>query len=212
MKTIRNSLFFLIFFSFSSLAQENDFQIWNTLKLKKKINKSFTTDLKYGLRYRENASLISNQFIDLRVKYRENKRWSYAIGYRSISDYSISSNIQQKGRLYLDAYYSKKIKRYFIDLRSRLLTQGNSYSSKEVFRQKFKLSYNIRKTKLEPSLAIELFYNFDNSFYKVRNSLELAHPINKKLDFSLVYKIEHEFNMNDPMTLFIFEPKISYRF
>ena len=85
MKTIRNSLFFLIFFSFSSLAQENDFQIWNTLNLKKKINKSFTTDLKYGLRYRENASLISNQFIDLRIKYRKNKRWSYAIGYRSIS-------------------------------------------------------------------------------------------------------------------------------
>ena len=112
----------------------------------------------------------------------------------------------------MDAYYSKKIKRYFIDFRSRLLTQGDSYSSKEVFRQKFKLSYKIRKTKLEPSLAIELFYNFDNSFYKTRNSLELAHPINKKLDFSLVYKIEHEFNMTDPMTLFIFEPKISYRF
>ena len=212
MKTIRTSLFFLIFFSFSSLAQENDFQIWNTLNLKKKINKSFTVDLKYGLRYRENASLISNQFIDLRIKYRENKRWSYAIGYRSISDYLISSNIQQKVRLYLDAYYSKKIKRYFVDLRTRLLTQVDSYSSKEVFRQKFKLSYNIRKTKLEPSLAIELFYNFDNSFYKIRNSLELAHPINKKLDFSLVYKIENEFNINDPMTLFIFEPKLSYRF
>ena len=212
MKTIRNSLFFLIFFSFSSLAQENDFQIWNTLNLKKKINKSFTADLKYGLRYRENASLISNQFIDLRIKYRENKRWSYAIGYRSISDYSLSSDVNFKNRLYFDAYYSKKIKRYFLDIRNRFLNQSNSFTSKQVFRQKFKLSYNIRKTKLEPSLAIELFYNFDNSFYKMRNSLVLAHPINKKLDFSLVYKIENEFNINDPMTLFIFEPKLSYRF
>ena len=212
MKTIRNSLFFLIFFSFSSLAQENDFQIWNTLNLKKKINKSYTVDLKYGLRYRENASLISNQFIDLRIKYRENKRWSYAIGYRSISNYLISSNIKQKGRLYLDAYYSKKIKRYFVDLRTRLLTQVDSYSSKEVFRQKFKLSYNIRKTKLKPSVAIEMFYDFSSSFYKLRNSLALSYPLNKKLDFSLVYKIENEFNIDDPMTLFIFEPKLSYRF
>ena len=212
MKTIRNVLFLFLFLSLSSNAQENDFQIWNTLNLKKKINKSFTADLKYGLRYRENASLISNQFFDVRLKYRQNKRWSYAVGYRSILDYSLSSEINYKTRFYLDAYYSKKIKRYFIDIRNRVLTQSNFNSSKQVFRQKFKLSYNIRKTKLEPSLAIELFYNFANSFYKVRNSLELAHPINKKLDFSLVYKIEHEFNMNDPMTLYIFEPKISYRF
>ena len=51
----------------------------------------------------------------------------------------------------------------------------------------------------------------DNYFYKIRNSFELAYPLNKKMDFSLVYKIENEFNVVDPFTLFIFEPKISYK-
>ena len=54
-------------------------------------------------------------------------------------------------------------------------------------------------------------YSLDNYFYKIRNSFELAYPINKKIDFSLVYKIENEFNVVDPFTLFIFEPKISYK-
>ena len=31
------------------------------------------------------------------------------------------------------------------------------------------------------------------------------------MEFSLVYKIENEFNVVDPFTLFIFEPKISYK-
>ena len=212
MRTIRYSFIFLILISFSSLAQENDFQIWNTLNLKKKINKSFSTDIKYGVRYRENASIVSNQFFDLRLKYRQNKRWSYALGYRSILDYSLSSKINYKDRFYFDAYYSKKIKRYFLDIRNRFLNQTNSFRSKQVFRQKFKLSYNIRKTKLEPSVAIEIFYDFSSSFYKLRNSLALSYPLNKKIDFSLVYKTEHVFNAVEPITLYIFEPKLSYRF
>ena len=74
MKMIRNSLFVVLVFSFSSLAQENDFQIWNSATLKKKINKTFAVDLKYGVRYRENASLISKNFFDLRSKYKLNKK------------------------------------------------------------------------------------------------------------------------------------------
>ena len=211
MRTIIASIFFLSLFSYDSNAQQNDFQLWNTLNLSKKINKSLRADLKYGARFRENASLLSTQFVDFKVKYKENKRWSFAIGYRSISDYSIPNNLEFKNRFYADAYFSKKLKRYFFSIRNRVLTQFNNNVSKEVLRQKYKLAYNIKKTKLLPSFSIELFYSLDNYFYKIRNSFELAYPLNKKMDFSLVYKIENEFNVVDPFTLFIFEPKISYK-
>ena len=211
MRTIIASILFFSFFSYNSNAQQNDFQLWNTLNLSKKINKSFRADIKYGARFRENASILSTQFIDFKVKYKENKRWSFAIGYRSISDYSILNNFETKNRFYADAYFSKKLKRYFFSLRNRVLTQLSNNISKEVLRQKYKLAYNIKKTKLLPSISIELFYSLDNYFYKIRNSFELAYPINKKIDISLVYKIENEFNVVDPFTLFIFEPKISYK-
>lgn len=211
MRTIIASILFFSFFSYNSNAQQNDFQLWNTLNLSKKINKSFRADIKYGARFRENASLLSTQFIDFKVKYKENKRWSFAIGYRSISDYSISNIFESKNRFYADAYFSKKLKRYFFSLRNRVLTQLSNNISKEVLRQKYKLAYNIKKTKLSPSISIEFFYSLENYFYKIRNSFELAYPLNKKMDFSLVYKIENEFNVVDPFTLFIFEPKISYK-
>ena len=211
MRTIIASILLFSFFSYNSNAQQNDFQLWNTLNLSKKMNKSFRADIKYGARFRENASLLSTQFIDFKVKYKENKSWSFAIGYRSISDYTISNNLILKNRFYADAYFSKKLKRYFFSLRNRVLTQLSNNVSKEVVRQKYKLAYNIKKTKLSPSISIELFYSLENYFYKTRNSFELAYPINKKIDFSLVYKIENEFNVVDPFTLFIFEPKISYK-
>ena len=211
MRTIIASILLFSFFSYNSNAQQNDFQLWNTLNLSKKINKSFRADIKYGARFRENASLLSTQFIDFKVKYKENKSWSFAIGYRSISDYTISNNLILKNRFYADANFSKKFKRYFFSLRNRVLTQLSNNVSKEVVRQKYKLAYNIKKTKLSPSISIELFYSLENYFYKTRNSFELAYPINKKIDFSLVYKIENEFNVVDPFTLFIFEPKISYK-
>ena len=170
MRTIIASILFFSFFSYNSNAQQNDFQLWNTLNLSKKINKSFRADIKYGARFRENASVLSTQFIDFKVKYKENKRWSFAIGYRSISDYSISNNFESKNRFYADAYFSKKLKRYFFSLRNRVLTQLSNNISKEVLRQKYKLAYNIKKTKLLPSISIELFYSLDNYFYKIRNS------------------------------------------
>jgi len=211
MKMIRNSLFVVLVFSFSSLAQENDFQIWNSATLKKKINKTFVVDLKYGIRYRENASLVSKNFFDLRSKYKLNKKWSLAIGYRNISDWSLYSKMEKKNRFYLDSYFSKKIKRYYFDVRNRLVIQGNDNEYNQVIRQKFRLSYNLRKTKLEPSLSIEHFSSFENLIDKLRYSLFFSHPINKKLDFSLGYKIQQEFNVVKPITLFIFDSKISYK-
>ena len=128
MRTIIASIFFFSLFSYDSNAQQNDFQLWNTLNLSKKINKSLRADLKYGARFRENASLLSTQFVDFKVKYKENKRWSFAIGYRSISDYSISNNLEFKNRFYADAYFSKKLKRYFDEIKNHPMstaTTGN---------------------------------------------------------------------------------------
>ena len=211
MKMIKNSIiFFLLLFSFSSFAQENDFQLWNSVIIKKKINKKHSLDLKYGLRFRENASLVAKDFIDIRTRYKLHKKWSVALGYRNINEWSKYSELEKKNRFYFDSYYSKKIKRYYFDLRSRFLLQGK-ISYNEIIRQRIRLAYNLRKTKLEPSLSLEFFSSFDNFINKLRYSLFLSYPINKKMDFNLGYKIQQEFNVANPVTLFIFETKLIYK-
>ena len=79
-----------------------------------------------------------------------------------------------------------------------------------ILRQKYLLSYNIRRTKLTPNLASEYFFNLYDGVNKLRSTISISHPITKDLDFDFSYRIQQEFNVNNPETIFIFEGRISY--
>ena len=211
MRTIQNSILLLLFCSLSAFAQENDFQTWYSVSLNKKIIKKTNLSVKTGLRLRENSSLYAKQFTDVKIKRKYNKRISYAVGYRYINRWDIALNISNQNRFYADVYYKNKLsKRFSYAVRNRWQTQGYLYGYKMTLRQKFALDYNIRKTKLAPSIATEYFLTLEDGINKLRSTIALGYPLNKKLDFELAYRIQHEFYVNNPETLFIFEGKLAY--
>ncbi|MDP7567513.1 MAG: DUF2490 domain-containing protein, partial [Flavobacteriales bacterium] len=115
-------------------------------------------------------------------------------------------------RIYADVNYKNKFsKRVGFSVRNRWQTQGDEFAYKMTLRQKFVLDYNIRKTKLAPSIATEYFLNLEHGINKLRSTIALGYPLNKKLDFDLAYRIQNEFYVNNPETLFIFEGKLSYK-
>lgn len=204
-------LIFIVLLCFSSRAQEQDFQLWNSISLKNKINKDNSFYIKLGIRYRENATINYKDFIDLRFKHNLKKYINLSLGYRNIIEYDISSSLEKKNRFYIDLNLSKKKKRYYFDIRNRILTQGNINGFNSLFRQRIKISYNIRKIKLEPSVSFEYFYGFSNKVNKIRTAVSMSYPIIKKLDLDFIYKIQNEFYIADPLTLFIFETKLNYK-
>ena len=211
MRTIQNSLLLLLFFSFTGFAQENDFQGWYSVSLNKKIIKKTNLSVKTGLRYRENSSLYTKQFTDVKIKRKYNKRISYAVGYRYINKWDISLNISNQNRFYTDVNYKNKFsKRFSYALRNRWQTQGDLFGYKMTLRQKFSINYNIKKSKLYPSIATEYFLTLKDGINKVRSSVALGYPFTKNLDFELVYRIQQQFYVNNPQTLFIFEGKLAY--
>lgn len=211
MKKIQNSIFLLLISSLSVFSQENDFQSWYSFSVKKKVIKKTDIMLKSGLRFRENSSIRSKQFFDLKIKRKLTKRFSCSSGYRYASNWNKKDYLSNNHRFYSDLSYNNKlIKRFNYSIRNRWQAQGYVSAYKMTFRQKFTLSYNIRKTKLKPDIATEYFLNLDNGFNKLRSTFSVSYPINKKLDFACSYRIEEEFYVNNPETLFIFEGKISY--
>ena len=211
MRIIQNSIFLLLFCSLSAFAQENDFQSWYSVSLNKKIIKKTNLAVKTGLRLRENSSLYAKQFTDVKIKRKYNKRISYAVGYRYINKWNIAMDISNQNRFYADINYKNKLsKRFAYAVRNRWQTQGSLYSYKMTLRQKFALDYNIRKTKLAPSVATEYFLTLEDGINKLRSTIALGYPLAKKLDFELAYRIQHEFYVNNPETLFIFEGKLAY--
>ena len=212
MRTIQNSILLLLFCSFSAFAQENDFQSWYSVSLNKKIIKKTNLTVKSGLRLRENSSLYAKQFTDVKIKRKYNKRIAYAVGYRYINKWNKQLNIATQNRFYADVNYKNKLsKRFSYAVRNRWQTSGDMYGYKMTLRQKFALNYNIRKTKLAPSIATEYFLTLEDGINKLRSTIALAYPLNKDLDVDLGYRIQQEFYVNNPQTLFVLEAKLSYK-
>ena len=211
MNKIRNSIILLLISSLSVFPQENDLQSWYSFSLKKKLVKKIDLTLKSGIRYRENSSLLSKQFFDFKFKKRWSKRVSFASGYRYANNWDKELKASDNHRFYSDlSYKNKLVKRLDYSIRNRWQTQGDIYGYKMTLRQKFSLSYNIRKTKLTPNIATEYFFNLDDGLNKLRSTATLSYPITKKLDFDFSYRIQQEFYTNNPETLFIFEGKFLY--
>jgi hypothetical protein len=201
MRTIQNSILLILFCSFSALAQENDFQTWSSFSLNKKIIKKINLTIKQGVRFRENSSLYSKLFTDVKIKRKYNKRISYAIGYRYINKWNIAMDISNQNRFYADLNYKDKLsKRFAYSVRNRWQTQGYLDDYKMTLRQKFALEYNIPKTKLTPSITSEYFFalrmsweDHQNEINKLRSAFSISYPITKDLN------------------LFIFEGKLAYK-
>ena len=99
MRTTLNKIFILLFLPFFSIAQENDFQTWTSVSASKKLIKKTDLIVKQGARFRENSSVKSKLFTDIRIKRKYNKHFSFAVGYRFSNDWNKRFVLAQKKRL-----------------------------------------------------------------------------------------------------------------
>ena len=203
----KSSCILLLFCPFLLIAQEQDFQQWSKIGVSYDLNKDLSVSLDQGFRFRENASLPDVTFSNLSLKYDLIKKWSVAIGYRYITDFDLSQNTSTSHRIYSDINYRQKKKRWLMKNRLRYQYQEENFT----LRDKVSLSYNIRKTPLEPFTAFELFFK-DSEFKKWRYTLGASYPFLKEFDIDVFYRLQQSFNTNNPKQLHILGLGIEYKF
>ena len=203
----KSSFILLLFPPFLLIAQEQDFQQWSKIGVSYDLNKDLSVSLDQGFRFRENASLPDVTFSNLSLKYDLIKKWSVAIGYRYITDFDLSQNTSTSHRIYTDVNYRKKKKRWLMKNRLRYQYQEENFT----LRDKVSLSYNIRKTPLEPFTAFELFFK-DSEFKKWRYTLGASYPFLKEFDIDVYYRLQQSFNTNNPKQLHILGLGMEYKF
>ncbi|MGB2138676.1 MAG: DUF2490 domain-containing protein [Flavobacteriales bacterium] len=203
----KSSFILLLFCPFLLIAQEQDFQLWSKIGASYDLNKDLSASLDQGFRARENTSLPDVTFSNLSLKYDLIKKWSVAIGYRYIADFDLSQNTSTSHRIYTDINYRKKKKRWLMKNRLRYQYQEENFT----LRDKVSLSYNIRKTPLEPFTNFELFFK-DSEFKKWRYTLGASYPFLKEFDIDAYYRLQQSFNTNNPKQLHILGLGIEYKF
>ena len=203
----KSSFILFLLCPFILIAQEQDFQQWSKIGVSYNFNKDLSVSLDQAFRFRENASLADVTFSNLSLKYDLIKKWSVAIGYRYITDFDLYQNTFISHRIYTDINYRKKKKRWLIKNRFRYQYQEEIFS----LRDKIFLSYNIRKTSLEPFSSFELFFK-DSEFKKWRYTLGVSHPLLKEFDIDASYRLQQSFNTNNPKQLHILGLGMEYKF
>tara|TARA_B100000287_G_C20585326_1_gene762012 strand:+ start:570 stop:1208 length:639 start_codon:yes stop_codon:yes gene_type:complete len=212
MKTIQYSiLFFYLLSVFTVSAQDYDFQFWSSLSTKDRITYKTDIYVKHALRFRENASLLDKSFSELKVKYKYNKNLSLGFGFRDINVFDVSSS-NQYVRHFLDVYLREKEKRFIFSIRNRFQNQRDFKNYNHIFRQKFMINYNIRKTKFDPTFAFEYFYTEQKKIDKLRYTLSFSHSLINDLDIDLSYRVQQLLSESYANLIFIFDCKLSYRF
>ena len=214
MRVIQNSILILLLFTLDSFSQENDFQVWSAISANDKFTYKTDFYLKHGVRFRENASLLSKVYTEIKFKYKYNKRFAFSLGFRDINEWNREIIREQKNRYFADVHFRKKHKRFLINFRNRFQKQGKLSNYNNILRQSISFSYNIKKNKIDPSFTTEFFYkdlNFSlSNINKIRYTFSLSYPINKDLDLDIAYRLQQQLNVVNPETFYIFEGKLSY--
>lgn len=194
-------LFLFVLLCFNVQGQTEDFQSWNSLSVKKKINKKFTLYGEQEMRFRNNASILDKSVTELGGAYSINKYVKLKTTYRLTYNNDMEDGVYFDNRLYFDLVLKKKFDRFKFSFRERY--QQNfavenddefSYYNFRYLRHQLSLEYNLPKTSIEPFCAAELYQSLNNPIQngidKQRYTLGVLFPINKSIAFKIYYRFQ----------------------
>jgi Protein of unknown function (DUF2490) len=208
---------FLCVVSLISNAQNNDFGVWTTLSIDKKINNKFGANLTEEFRFFQNAQRLNLTYTNLGVNYKINKSIKIAFVYRFIQKYRDENYFSWRHRIYFDAQLKQKYYPFTFVYRARIQSQIRDYYTSEegkiperYWRNKFDVRYELGKRFL-PYVAAEFRYQFkndrnleaNNKFNRGRYYLGCQFQYTENKTFDIFFMHQREFNVNNPERNFI---------
>jgi hypothetical protein len=209
-----------IFAFINVYPQETDFQTWYNADIKAEFFKKLDVVVSPEIRTFDNSSRIATMLCEIDFSIPITKYFRIGGIYRPEVD--ISGDYASKRNrfcIYGEAQY--KLKRFRLNYRGIYQQEYKDYNNSESghipiiqHRQKIGLKYNIKNSKITPSASVEMFFNLrpieDKGQNKLRASIGLEYPINKKLSCAISYKFQREYYVKNPQTAHIISLSLGY--
>jgi hypothetical protein len=223
------SAFFLFstcsFFVHAQDAYSEDFGIWGTVSLEKKLSEKLYVKLEEELRTFDNASRIDQFFTNVGVQYRLNKNIRFALVYRFINKSRDDMSYSKRHRLYVDASYRRKVYNFTFIYRLRTQSQVQDYLSSDdgkypetFMRHKIDVKYQVKK--FIPYVAAEFFlqlndprfHEADNQWTRERFYFGLEYELNKRETLGSFFMIQRDMNVNNLQREYVLGFEYAYSF
>ncbi|MDB0037739.1 DUF2490 domain-containing protein [bacterium] len=167
----------------------DDLSSWVSADVKYELNKKWTTGLELQSRTDLRNGSFNTLFLSPSISWKPLKYVETGLSYRfsSVPYSSETTNRVGKHRVTVDVTFRKiedlllsKKSRIGISLRLRGTTENQSQERTEnTLRLKFKLEYNLPKTKLDLFASTEVFYRFQRDLIYTFSEVESVNAVNK---------------------------------
>lgn len=192
-------LIILIFLSFISKSQVQDFQIWASLTAEKEITKKFEAELEHELRLIDNARHVGTVLTDASISYRFTKWLKISGNYRFILKRLDNDFYQDRHRFYCNLQLRHKTDFADYSFRTRYQHQfSDLYNDNYIdnfIRNKFTFKPKIFE-KFVTYISFESYHNLDkNLFYSptdIRTEAGIEYKISKKQTFNPYFLFQRE--------------------
>jgi hypothetical protein len=158
---------------------------------RKKILHNWSFEVESGLKMEKNISLIDEFNFDANLSYSPLKYLTSGIGYRITADRNNDKVYEAKHR-----YQNMDDNMFYNEIQNE---------NKNILRNRFLISFDIRQSKIIPYVFIELFtwLASDNPlFYSSRTTTGFRYPIGDNGIFRLYFRFDHEMNSDLPYNLY----------
>lgn len=198
----------------------NDWESWNSIGLKYKLNKKWSFELQENLRLKEDISEIDKYFTQLGAQYNITKKLKVGIAGRYISKNDNTGNVQgyeNYFRFHIGAQYKHKINEFTLAYRLGYQNKNelgvDDYANQHI-RFKAAVGYNIKHWKLDPEISGEIFNHFEkdeeNGFDKYRITIGSEYNMKNYGKIKFYYRFKKQLNETFPETKNIIGLKYTY--
>jgi hypothetical protein len=207
-------------------AQNSDWGLWTSLEAEKKLPKKWELGVEAQYRWKDTFSTTDQIRGGIDISRKLGDYVKLGAGYELIAKHKVKKdNYVYRNRFRVQATGSYKYARFTASWRTRMqLTlletdapRGDIFedeSFKWVWRNRFALKYNIKKSPLTPYMNVELFHHLfsgaNPGYYQNRFSIGTEYKLNKRHSLEAGYKLETEIDAKKKTKLNVV--KIGYIF
>lgn len=195
--------------TFVSVSQEHR-MLWTGAEFDAPLSKKLQVTLSPEVRFTDQSQKIDDILFEANARIRWLKLFQTEFSYRFSRSYDDPGQYFNGNRLSAGFRSALDIGRFRFRNRLRYMHSltnkysfGYSIETRRYIREGLKISYNIRKSKLEPFVQAEIYYdlspdrNHEFSRIRYRAGLELA--VSKRSAFEIFFQLQDKLNTKNPL-------------
>lgn len=210
-------LFFIIlsFIVNKVFCQQTEWNYWANLDISKSINKKWSLYFVPEVRF-TNEFKVDEYYFEPGLEYQPINFLEIGANYRFLINERETKSTQYFGRVALYIKGNYEINKFAFQLKTKYCNYSDfdtddDNSSDPYLRYSLKVKYDIPKSKLTPSVAMELFHQLsDNEIDKTRATFALDYKINKSQKVGLSYILQDYIKKDEKKNIISLEYKISF--